>query len=72
MKGFLLGSAVGFFAAAWMLRRVGLESSCCQRVAAGARERAVDTFGTWAGLAGDSVGLWDRAPQLLDLFGVDA
>lgn len=63
-----VGFAAGALAVA-MLREN--ESSCCQRVAAGVRDRVTDTFGEWAGDIYDNLHLGSVAPALLDLFGVD-
>lgn len=68
---FAIGAVVGL-AAAWHLKPA-TRDSCCDRVAAGARERAGEACGPLAGLcqkAGDALDLWDHTPDLLDLFGV--
>ena len=64
--------ALGAFAGFFVGLRLGpaSESSCCKRVAAGTRDRVTGAVGEWAGPVGDALGVWDRAPTLLDAIGV--
>lgn len=62
------GAALGFLLTLQV--RPANTSSCCARVAAGAREQAVDALGGWAGTVGDLFGLWGHVPAALDTLGV--
>ncbi len=63
-----LGAALGLLITLQL--RPANTSSCCARVAAGARDRAVDELGGWAGAVGDAFGVWPHVPTLLDQLGV--
>lgn len=63
---FILGAGVGLVAARFLIQ----SDSCCNRVAAGVRDKAGDALGGWAQTLGDALGVWDYTPGLLDFFGV--
>ncbi len=65
----LLWFGVGALVGALVLQPAS-EGACCRRVGQAVRDEAVDALGGWAGTAGDLLGVWDRAPGLLDFFGV--
>jgi len=70
----LVAAAIGALIAGIALAQLrSNEGSCCQRVAAGARERAgeVPVVGGAIQEAGDALNLWAWTPALLDLFGVE-
>lgn len=63
---FLLGGALGLFAARLMIK----SDSCCNRVADGVRDRVGEKLGSGAQAVGDVLGIWPYTPGLLDFFGV--
>jgi len=70
MKPFLyfgLGLAGGLVLSKFLLA----PGTCCDRVAAGVRDRVGEELGVGAQAAGDLLGIWDHTPGLLDLFGVE-
>jgi hypothetical protein len=74
MRGliFLAGLSVGV-AVAFRMRRT-TEGKCCARVSKAVREQAGEKCGPAGALCqqiGDVLDIWDHAPDLLDVFGVD-
>jgi hypothetical protein len=66
-----VGAAVGFAIASRL--RPANESSCCRRVAAGARDRVgveCGPFGLICQSLGDALGVWPHAPEILDRWGL--
>lgn len=65
---FGLGVAVGLVASKYLMS----PGTCCDRVAAGVRDRVEEKLGSGAAAVGDALGIWDHTPGLLDLFGVES
>jgi hypothetical protein len=66
-----IGAGLGFVLA--LRVRPAVDSSCCERVAVGARDKVGALCGSWGGTCqelGDSINLWPHIPSLLDAFGV--
>jgi hypothetical protein len=65
------GFAVGFAIASRL--RPANESSCCVRVAAGARDKVGEACGILGPVCqslGDTLGIWRHAPSILDRWGL--
>jgi len=65
--------ALGAVAALVVASRFGpaTTSTCCARVAAGARERVSDAYGEGAAAIGDAIEIWPHVPDVLDWLGVN-
>lgn len=67
---FALGVVMGF---ALVALTYPIETSCCQRVAFGARDKIAGLAGSGGGIVSgllDATGITNALPGLLDLFGV--
>jgi hypothetical protein len=62
-----LGVAIGLVASKYLMN----PGTCCDRVAAGVRDRVEEKLGGTAAAIGDALGVWEHTPGLLDMFGVD-
>jgi len=65
---FAAGAAVGLVLAFRI--KPATDTSCCQRVAAGVRDRVGAGCGPICQSIGDALGIWPATPGLLDHFGV--
>jgi len=63
---FVLGVGAGCLLAAVLIK----PGECCGIVSQGVRDKATGMFGESVGAFGDKIGLWQVAPNLLNLFGV--
>lgn len=63
---FALGVAVGLAASKYLMA----PGNCCDRVAAGVRDRVGEKLGGAAVAVGDFLGVWDHTPGLLNIAGV--